>query len=294
MDHAILGVGAVGGLMGTALATLGERVTLVVRPESLASYPRNVMLSRAHDSMVAPAETTATLSAPIDVLWVATKAYQLHSALDAVRVLPKCVVPLLDGLDHIETLRARFGDARVVPGSIAVEAEKIAPGEFLQRSSFLRLSLAAGGKASLGQIVTRLGELGFTSNFYACEQTMLWSRLCLIAPLALVTAASGMSKGEVSGSAEWSFKVKGAIAEACAVANAGGAVIDPAQPQELFQSLPPEVRTSMEKDLAGGRELELAAIAGPILRGAKRYGISVSTTLALTAVVQAKSQERRP
>ena len=39
MKHAILGAGAIGGLVGTALSSLGEDVTVVVRPEKLPSYP---------------------------------------------------------------------------------------------------------------------------------------------------------------------------------------------------------------------------------------------------------------
>jgi 2-dehydropantoate 2-reductase len=294
VNHAILGVGAVGGLVGTALATLGESVTFIVRPESLASYPSIVTLIRTHESMEAPVKVTVALSDPVDVLWVATRAYQLHSSLDAVRAVPGCVVPLLDGVDHVETLRARLGNARVVPGTIGVEAERIAPGRFLQRSSFVNLDLATSGKASLASIVTGLSGLGFTSRFFPREQTMLWSKLCFIAPFALVTTASGMSKGEVTGSSEWDFKVRSAIAEACAVANASGAEIDPAQPHETFDSLSPGIRSPMERDLAAGRGLELDAISGPIVRGGKLYGIDVNTTLALTAMVRAKSGASQP
>ena len=46
MKHAILGAGAIGGLVGTALASLGEDVTILVRPEKFASYPRDLLLER--------------------------------------------------------------------------------------------------------------------------------------------------------------------------------------------------------------------------------------------------------
>ena len=51
MKHAILGAGAIGGLVGTALASLGEDVTVVVRPEKLASYPANLVLERPSGSL---------------------------------------------------------------------------------------------------------------------------------------------------------------------------------------------------------------------------------------------------
>ncbi len=46
MKHAILGAGAVGGLVGTVLSSLGEDVTMVVRPEKLSAYPDHLTLER--------------------------------------------------------------------------------------------------------------------------------------------------------------------------------------------------------------------------------------------------------
>ena len=93
MKHAILGAGAIGGLVGTALASLGEDVTVVLRPESLPGYPRSLTLERPQGPLTGPARAIAALSHPVDVLWVATKTYQLQTALEAVRTSPACVVP---------------------------------------------------------------------------------------------------------------------------------------------------------------------------------------------------------
>src|SRR5271156_4995868 len=134
MKHAILGAGSIGGLVGTVLASLGEDVTVVVRAEKLSGYPANLVLESPSGSLTAPAKAVASLTEPIDVLWIATKTYQLQGALEAVHALPRCVVPLLNGVDHVASLRRRFGHDRVVPGTIAVEAESAAPGRFIQRS----------------------------------------------------------------------------------------------------------------------------------------------------------------
>jgi len=66
-----------------------------------------------------------------------------------VQSLPRCIVPLLNGVDHVEVLRAHFGRDRVLPATIAVEAEKIAPGRFVQRSPFVNLNLAASAKPAV-------------------------------------------------------------------------------------------------------------------------------------------------
>ena len=107
MKHAILGAGAIGGLVGTMLASFGEDVIVLVRPEKLASYPRNLSLERPSGSgpLTAPAKAVASLNEAVDVLWIATKTYQLQTALQAVQSSPGRVVPLLNGVDHIAALR---------------------------------------------------------------------------------------------------------------------------------------------------------------------------------------------
>jgi 2-dehydropantoate 2-reductase len=286
MKHAILGAGAIGGLIGTVLASLGEDVTMMVRAEKLASYPANLTLERPSGSLTAPAKAVAALTEPVDVLWIATKTYQLETALEAVKSLPGCVVPLLNGVDHVALLRQRFGHDRVVPATIAVEAEKISPGRFLQRAAVVRFNLAASGEPLLGAIVAQLGNLGFSCQFIANEQTLLWGKLCFLAPFALVTSASGLNVGEVLANASWKQKLTSAVAEACAVANASGAEIDAARIQSIVASSPPGMRSSMQKDVAAGRQLELDAIAGPIVRGAEKYGVDVSTAADLMAAIR--------
>lgn len=291
MEHAVLGAGAIGGLVGTAMASLGEGVTVLVRPERLPGYPANLSVERPSGVITAPAKVAATLPNPVDVLWIATKTYQLRTALQAVQSSPRYIVPLLNGVDHVELLRAHFGRDRVLPATIAVEAERIAPGRFVQRSPFVNLNLAARGEQVLGAIVARLRDLEFTCRFIQNEQTLLWSKLCFLGPFALVTSASGMNKGEIYADAEWKRKLMSAMAEACAVAKASGAEVDAAQIQAIYDGLPPSMRSSMQKDLASRRQLELDAIGGPIVRGGEHYGIEVSTTAALIAEIRAKANK---
>jgi 2-dehydropantoate 2-reductase len=291
MEHAFLGAGAIGGLVGTALASLGEGVTVLVRPERLPGYPANLTLERPSGAITAPAKAAATLPNPVDVLWIATKTYQLRTALQAVQSMPRCIVPLLNGVDHIEALRAHFGRDRVLPATIAVEAEKTTPGHFVQLSPFVNLNLAASGEPLLGAIATRLCDLGFTCKFIQSEQTLLWRKLCFLGPFALVTSASGMNKGEVYANAEWKHKLISAIAEACAVAKASGAEVDAARIETILDGSPSSMRSSMQKDLASRRQLELDAIGGPIVRAGDCYGIEVSVTSALIAVIRAKAAE---
>jgi 2-dehydropantoate 2-reductase len=288
MRHAVLGAGAIGGLIGAVLSSMGEDVTVIVQPARLASYPATLSLERPSGTITAPAKAVAKLTQPVDVLWIATKTYQLQAALEAVEAAPGMVIPLLNGVDHVATLRARYGHDQVVPGTIAVEAERLGPGRFIQRSPFVRFNLAASAEPSLGAIVGRLTDLGFTCQFIANEQTLLWSKLCFLAPMALVTSASGKDKGEIYADPAWKKKLDAAAAEACAVSKAKGAQVDVVKLQATFDGLPPTIRSSMQKDVAAGRPLELDAIGGPVVRGGERHGIAVPTTVELMETIQTR------
>ena len=282
MKHAILGAGAIGGLVGAALASLGDDVTMIVRPDKLSGYPGTLSLDRPSGSLTAPVKAVSRLTDSADVLWIATKTYHLEAALEVVEAMPSIVVPLLNGVDHIAVLRSRFGQDRVVPATIAVEAERTDAGHFVQRSA-VRLGIATSGEAMLKATVARLQDIGFACQFVANEQTLLWSKLCFLGPFALVTSASGKNLGEILVDSEWKAKLDSALAEARAVAEASGAEIDPAKVQAIFATAPATMRSSMAKDLAAGRRLELDGIAGPIVRGGARYGIPVPTTASLIA-----------
>jgi 2-dehydropantoate 2-reductase len=270
------------------LSSLGEDVIVIVRPEKLSGYPASLSLERPSGTVTAPAKAVASLSEEVDAVWIATKTYQLQSALEAVRSSPRCVIPLLNGVDHVSVLRSRFGDERLVPGTIAVEAESASPGRFVQRSPVVRLNLASSGEPLLGAIIGRLSNLGFACQFIPNEQTLLWGKLCFLGPFALVTSDSGKNIGEILADTDWKPKLMSAIAEACAVANASGAEVDAAKVQAGFAAAPPAMRSSMQKDLVAGRRLELDDIGGPIVRGGKQYGIDVSTTSELMAAIRAK------
>ena len=287
MKHAILGAGAIGGLVGTVLSSLGEDVTVLVRPQALTNYPKNLTLERRSEAITAPAKAATTLAVPVDVLWIATKAYQLSSALEIIHAVPGFVVPLLNGVDHVAVLRERFGTERVVPGTIMSETESSAPGKFIQRSPVVHLNLAASGEPTLGGVIARLGKVGFVCQFVSNEQTLLWSKLCFLAPFALATSASAKNVGEILADATSKKQLNSAIAEACAVANASGAEIAAAEIEGRFTNGPAEMRSSMQKDLEAGRELELDAIGGPIVRGGKHYGIDVPTTTKLMDAIRA-------
>ena len=289
MRHAILGAGGVGGLIGAALAHQGDQFTLLLRPETLGQHPSYLRLEGPFGNFQAPVRTDAKLREPVDVLWVTVKAYQLVAALQAVpRNGPRIetVVPLLNGIDHVPLLRRSFNHQCVVPGTIAVESERVAPGHIIQRSPFVRLALSATGERQMEGIARRLRHAGFSCEFQTDEKKMLWSKLAFLAPFALATAAGNKSKQEIFADPVWRARLELTVREACAVATAEGASVDQLKIQAMIEGLPATMRSSMQKDVSAGRIPEVDAIGGPIVRAGRIHGIDVPATHELIARIE--------
>ncbi len=291
MRHAILGAGGVGGLIGAALVKSGEAVTVVVRPEALKDYPAELSLESPFGSFRVPVERAAAVTQPFDVLWITVKATHLDAALRGVANGEQlgAIVPLLNGLDHVALLRSRFGQDRVVPGTIGVESERAAPGKIIHRSPSARLTLSSIGETRLAPTMEKLRQFGFNCQFSADEMKMLWNKLAILAPVALTTTASGLTMGEVTSNLVWRKRMEAGVYEACAVAAASGTPLDPATFIRFFDMFPPGARSSMQKDVAAGNPPELDGIAGPILRLAQEHGLDVPVTRELVEMIRGKS-----
>jgi 2-dehydropantoate 2-reductase len=283
MHHGILGAGGVGGLIGAVLAQAGERVTLIVRRESLAYHPSELSLDSAFGNFTVPVSVVSQAGPALDVLWITVKATHLSSALESIPAAIEigAVVPLLNGIDHIELLRERFGHDRVIPATIGVESERTAPGVIVHRSPWVRLNAATAGRQRLKKTFDQFTRFGFECNFVDNETTLLWSKLVFLAPIALSTTAAAATVGDVMSNPALRARLEDCVREACEVAKASGAMLDVNAVLGNIGKLPPQMRSSMQKDVAAGRQPELDAIAGPILRGAERFGLQSPATRSL-------------
>lgn len=286
MHHAILGAGGIGGLLGACLAHTGERVTMVVRENALANFPDQLHLESTFGTFDEPV-AKACIVPSADVLWITVKATHLEHALHSIPQpnVANIVVPLLNGIDHIAELSQRYGRERVIPATIAGESEGMAPGRIWHPSPFVRLNISARGEAQLGDVVGKLGSLGFTCRFLEDERTLMWSKISMLAPIALSTTAAAAPIGEILSDAQRAQDLEACIRETCAVGSAEGATLDGSAALNTIRNFPPGTRSSMQKDVARGNPPELDAIAGPILRGGKRHGIPVPATEKLAAEV---------
>jgi 2-dehydropantoate 2-reductase len=290
LRHAILGAGGVGGLIGACLAHAGDTVTMVVRRETLAQQPRQLHLESAFGNFTVDVSVADEVPA-VDVLWIAVKATQFEPALAALKNpdAVRGIVPLLNGIDHIGVLRARYGAERVIPATIAVETERVSPGHIVHRSPFARLNVLSAGRALLGSTLDQLSQMGFACRFIDDEPTLMWGKLVFLAPFALTTTAANKTTGEVIADPSWKSQLEACVREACAVAVAEGAKVDPEAILAGMMAMPANMRSSMQKDVAQHKAPELDAIAGPILRGGQRHGIEVPATKKLVAAVERRA-----
>jgi 2-dehydropantoate 2-reductase len=113
------------------------------------------------------------------------------------------------------------------------------------------------------------------------EAATLWSKLAVLAPIALVTTWTAAPFGEAR-AGHWD-EVVAVASEIVAAAAAAGVELDAAAVVAMLGKVPDEMRSSMQKDAAAGRPIELDAIGGTILRAADRAGTDAPVTARLVA-----------
>jgi 2-dehydropantoate 2-reductase len=284
LRHAVLAPGGIGALVAATLARAGREVVLLVRPPSLRSYPGRIQVeSVVLGSFAVDVDAESQLSREVEVLWVTPKAIMLDAAVglaSPAQVRRAAVVPLMNGIDHVARLRDRY--ELVVAGAIRVESERRPDWRVHQKTPFIRVELGPGG----GEIAGELRAAGIECTVRDDEAEVLWAKLAFLAPVALTTSALGEPIGAVRHDPRWRARLEGAQAEVVAVASAEGIAIDEDALRSLHATVPETTQSSMQKDIAAGNEPELAAIAGPILRGGARHGVDVRATRELVALVR--------
>jgi 2-dehydropantoate 2-reductase len=299
MRIAILGPGGVGGFLAAALSRAGGDPWLVARERTaeLLEHRGLVLTSVLLGECTVPVRAVPRLEEDPDVLLVATKASGLREALARVTGRPALVVPLLNGLEHMEVLRERFGAERVAAGVIRIESDRPRPAVIVQTSPTVRVDLASEQPA-LQQPLQRLAETLEAAQVpvrvEAVEAQVLWSKLVRLNALALTTSASDRTLGEIRSDPEWRVALEGAVNETAAVARAEGATLDPAATMAELEQAHAGLGSSMRRDIINGRLTELDAITGAVLRAARRHRVECPTVRRLAAQVARRAGEPVP
>ena len=282
---AVLGLGGIGGLLTArtgALAVGTERTVAAIRE-------RGLTLVDAGLTSVAHPEATTRLEQPVALLVVAVKAYDLAAALD--RVEPEAldgalVLPLLNGLEHVEAMRARFDGASykllqappvVAAGSIgSASAHAPEPAFIVQGTPSPGRITAASRALDRNRLAAALAPLrvpGLELVPFDDEREVLWEKAARLSVLAAATVASGQTVGALRDDPSWRQRMRASLDEAVSAAAAEDVSLAADEQWRMIEAMPPELTTSAARDAAAGRPTELDAITGSVVRAATRVGV---------------------
>jgi 2-dehydropantoate 2-reductase len=280
---AVVGPGGVGALVGALLARAGHTVVYVARPNTAAALNADGLTVRSAEFGEFHVAVTAApqLPGPVDLCLITVKATSLVAALDRVpaKTLGRgLVVPLLNGMEHMAELRRRYPAEQVVAGAMRVESTRVAVGLVEHTSPFSWIEVASdtAPRDRLDALAEQLRQAGLDVTVRDDETALLWDKLALLAPLALLTTHAGAPAGVVRERRR--DKLEAVIGEVASVANAAGARVEPARIVAMFERVPAGMKSSMQRDMEANRPIELDAIGGAILRAARLHGVSVPRT----------------
>lgn len=274
MRFAILGPGGVGGLLAALLAQSGDEVEVLAGDSTVREIATNGMRveSRRFGDFNVNVGAATALTSPVDAILVTVKATQLEEAVKrapASALGDGLVIPFLNGIDHVETLRRIYLPQQVVAATIRIETARVAPGVIRHTSPFAAVALARGGP-----VAEHLRATGLDVSVALDEKAILWDKFALLAPMALLTTAARANVGVIR--TQRREELVALIGEVTRIAGADGVVIDPSAILRLIDSIPDTMETSMQRDQAAGRPLELDALGGALIRRAAKAGVDAT------------------
>jgi 2-dehydropantoate 2-reductase len=266
---AVLGPGAVGGVLAVGFLRAGIDVVCVARPDTAEVIrSEGLSLRQGEKVHVVRPEVATELREPVELLLVTVKAPALEAALDRVQASPRYAVPLLNGIEHLETLRERLPETNVVGASIGrIEAWLERPGVVIQPTPSVVMTVASGGPVEL------LRRSGVEVREDGSAAEVLWEKLARQAATAAATSITQRPVGELRTDPVWGPRFRAAIEEACAVAAADGVTLSPEAEWEIIEAMPPLLTSSTARDIAAGVPSELDAITGAVVRAGQRLGV---------------------
>lgn len=310
MKVVVFGTGGVGGYFGARLAEAGNEVTFIARGAHLDAIRADGLrvFSTEGDVHIDPARATDDPAAVgvADVVLVAVKAWQVADAAEAMKPLvgeATTVLPLQNGVDAPDALRAVLGPAPVVGGLCGLISYIEAPGVIRHAGSppFVVLGeLDRKRSERCERIRAAFEQAGVNAIVPDDIHVAMWRKFLFISSFSGVGAVTRATAGEFRDIPETRALIEQAFAEVAAVAHARGVVLpDDAVAEALasLDALPPEGTASMQRDIMSGRPSELVQQNGAVVRMGKEAGVSTPAHSFLYASLlpaEMQTREQRP
>ena len=294
LSFAVLGPGGVGGLLAGLLSRAGDSVLVLASEDTaraIAAEGIRIESSRFGD-FTAFVRTTQLLAGPVDACFITVKSPHLTAALGrvpAAAIGRGLVIPLLNGLEHVDFLRTIYPASSVVAGTIRVETDRPEVGLIRHTSTFSAVEMAASSenREQVNQVAGHLKAAGLTVRVRDDEEAMLWDKFAMLAPLAILTTHERGNIGVIR--TRRRDDMVAVVTEAASVAKAEGVAVDPDNVIRMFDSTPDTMGSSMQRDQAAGRPLEIDSIGGALLRRAARAKVDLPVTQRLVTEIRARA-----
>lgn len=287
MKILILGAGAIGGYVGGRLHQHGGDVTFLVRPARQQAMQRDGLVIRSTKGDITQKVKTvlkAGEGGPYDVVLLTPKAYDLDSAIEAIAPavgVNTTVVPLLNGMRHLDVLDARFGKDKVVGGLARVGVAMSAEGHILHTSPFAAISFGErDGKpprTSLVELDAAIKKAGIDGGLHQNIVQDLWDKWIMLCSLAATNCLMRGSSGDILEAEEGRALVMETVDECQKVAAAAGH--DPGEKgmqtiRGFLTVKGSRFTASMLHDLEKGAMVEADHIVGDMIARARKSGIA--------------------
>jgi len=278
MKILVIGAGAVGGFFGGRLAEAGRDVTFLVRGRRAEQIrTRGLRIVSPHgDATLRPRVIlTHEIDSPYDLILLSVKAYGLESAIDdfAAAVGPATMIlPMLNGMRHLDCLAARFGEQAVIGGVCLVSTDLSRDGDIIQLTDTQKIIYGEiGGGVSARMKVLDETMQGADFNVQLSEHIMqdMWEKWVLLASLGAVNCLLRGNIGEIEavpGGAQIAlaiFRECSLISLACGFASNEARLV---KIEKMFTTKESALASSMYRDLTKGDRVEADQIVGDLLR----------------------------
>jgi 2-dehydropantoate 2-reductase len=305
MRIAIVGAGAVGGYFGGLLQRADRDVTFLVRPtraKLLRDRGLTVIEPGSEWTITPKVVTSDEIDTPFDAVLLAVKAYTLREAIDDIvpAVGPETiVVPGLNGMAHLDQLRARFGNDRVLGGVVMIASTLDDEGRIVH------LNETPGGitygdfskrpNSVLDDFDASMQNVGFNARRSETIEQDMWNKWVGLAALGATTCLMRATTGEIASTPGGIEVATGILAECASVATASGFAPAPSQLERSTAMLTDPTRpltSSLYRDFDSGNPIEGEQIVGDLVTRARALGVDVPL-LTLTATLLAIAEHRR-
>jgi 2-dehydropantoate 2-reductase len=274
----VVGAGAIGGYFGGRLLEAGRDVTFLVRPRRAAELARTGLAIRSHlGDVILPAPPTVTadtLKDSYDLILLSCKAYDLANAAESLAPAvgeDSAILPLLNGMSHLDFLAERFGGSHVLGGQCLISAALDGDGRVLHLNETHLLSFGerdGAASARAKAIASAMSGARFEARLSGAILQEMWEKWVFIATGAGITCLMRAAIGDIAAAGAANLATE-LYEECCAIAGKQGFAPGASSVQRsrsMFTSPGSTLTASMLRDIERGAPIEADHVIGDLLR----------------------------